>query len=335
VSLLVEWNKKRKTMRFETGKDYYADYDVNTFFGIANLQQRITKMSVDADLLNAAVFWFTNIERKKHNLKQFEFHNKLQQTAVLHSEQMKRHNFFDHENTFEARYKTLTDRINSVKDNSFQGFMAWGENISDYPIIKANENFTIENRNGVQRLFSANGTEILPYSYYEFAKIVVDGWMNSPGHRANILNSDYEYLGCGCANYEKQGNGHSTLYFKLTQNFGGELNKSFRLEIQGFGQRLRHFFFGNEPIKNKFMTNQKKKFIVQSTSQDTSQEGKKKFEITNEFQVTRRGRGFENAQVSRPRKCTFCGTENTLDNMTVIKSNNGFWECSACGNKWK
>ena len=210
-------------MRFEGNKDYYSDYDTNTFVSFANLQNKITKLFVDTDLLNAAIFWFTNIERRKHNLKQFEFHNKLQQTATLHSEQMKRHNFFDHENAFEARYKTLTDRINSVKDNNFEGFMSWGENIADYPVIEANKTFTIENRNDIQRLFATNGKEIFPYSYYEFAKNIVEGWMNSPGHRANILKPDYEYLGCGCAMYEKQNNGYSMLHFKATQNFGGSL----------------------------------------------------------------------------------------------------------------
>ncbi|MCL2289152.1 MAG: CAP domain-containing protein [Bacteroidetes bacterium] len=218
-------------MRLNTNiTDYYSNYNVDTFFGIANLQQRITKRFVDTDLLDAAVFWFTNVERRKHNLKQFQFHDKLRQAATLHSEQMKRHNFFDHDNDFDTRYKTLTDRINSVKDNTFQGFMSWGENIADYPIIEANKTFTVQSG----RLFSMLGTEILPYSYYDFAKIIVDGWMNSPGHRANILNPDFEYLGCGCEKYEKQGNGHSMLYFKLTQNFGGSLVAgSFLFGIEG------------------------------------------------------------------------------------------------------
>jgi len=203
--------------------DYYA---TQSFLNLSILQSKIEKENVDTSLLDAAVFWFTNIERQKHHLKQFQFHPKLRQTAILHSEQMKRHNFFSHDNIFEARYKTLTDRINSVKDNTFQGFMSWGENIADSPVIKANESFTVENRGGVIRLFSTNGRELFPYSYYEYAKVVVEGWMNSPGHRANILNPDYEYLGCGCAMYEKQGNGYSTLYFKLTQNLGGTLINS-------------------------------------------------------------------------------------------------------------
>ncbi len=40
---------------------------------------------------------------------------------------------------------------------------------------------------------------------------VVDGWMNSPGHRANILSSDYKYIGVGFVNY------------KWTQMFLGDL----------------------------------------------------------------------------------------------------------------
>ena len=201
-------------------RNYYSDYEAKTFLPLADLQYKITKALINTDLLNAAVFWITNIARKKYNLKQFQFHDKLRQTATLHSEQMKRHNFFDHINAFDARYKTLTDRIDSVKDNNFQGFMSWGENIADYPIIKADEKYRVENRNGVKRLFSASGKEIFPYTYYEYAKSVVEGLMNSPGHRENILNPDYEYLGCGCASYENQ----DLLYFKLTQNFGGRLD---------------------------------------------------------------------------------------------------------------
>ena len=212
-------------MHYEVNKiDYYSGYDVNTFLALANIQRSITTASVDADLLDAAIFWFTNIERKKYNLKPFQFHSKLRQIAILHSKQMNRYNFFSHENPFDTRYKTLDDRIYSVKDNNFQGFMSWGENIADVPVIKANETFTVENRNGIQRLFSMNGKEIFPYSYYEYAKEVVDGWMNSPGHRENIVNSDFEYLGCGCEKYERAGSGYSTLYFLLTQNFGGRLN---------------------------------------------------------------------------------------------------------------
>jgi hypothetical protein len=82
-------------MRFENHTaDYYSDYNANTFLTITCLQRKITKEFVDVDLLNATIFWFTNVARRTFNLTLFQFHDKLQQTAILHSEQMKVHNFF-------------------------------------------------------------------------------------------------------------------------------------------------------------------------------------------------------------------------------------------------
>ena len=221
--------------------DYYSGYDANTFLALANLQHKITMANVDMELLDAAVFWFTNIERQKHNLKQFQFHDKLRQTATLHSEQMKRHNFFSHENIFDVRYKTIDDRIDSVKDNTFQGFMSWGENIADYPVIKTDGTFKIGVKNWQWNISLKRGEKLLPCSYLEYAKNVIVGWMNSHGHRKNILNSDYEYLGCGCEKYEKQ----EILYFKLTQNFGGTLIDNNNPKL------LKSLSFGNN-VNNKF-----------------------------------------------------------------------------------
>jgi uncharacterized protein YkwD len=34
------------------------------------------------------------------------------------------------------------------------------------------------------------------YTYAGYAALMVDAWMNSPGHRANILNPDFTELGC-------------------------------------------------------------------------------------------------------------------------------------------
>ena len=37
------------------------------------------------------------------------------------------------------------------------------------------------------------------HSLEELANLVVDGWMDSPGHRENILNSSYDVEGIGVA----------------------------------------------------------------------------------------------------------------------------------------
>ena len=38
---------------------------------------------------------------------------------------------------------------------------------------------------------------------YSDAESVMDAWMNSPGHKSNILDSDYTHIGIGC--YEDSG----------------------------------------------------------------------------------------------------------------------------------
>jgi uncharacterized protein YkwD len=47
---------------------------------------------------------------------------------------------------------------------------------------------------------------------YPDAEAVMDGWMNSEGHRANLLNCDYDVIGIGVADRD------GTLYW--VQNFG-------------------------------------------------------------------------------------------------------------------
>ena len=211
--------------------DYYVGYNSNAFFTICELQKHIPKLFVNTELLNAAIFWYTNLEREKYGLPQFQFHGKLMQMAILHSEQMRQYKFFNHENKYDSRYKTLSDRLEQVKDDSFQGFMSFAENIADIPVIKANKSFTTSIRDGGVHFYTMDGNEFFPYTYSEMAQSVVDAWMNSPGHRANILNLEYHYLGCGCAPYEYKKDGYSKTYFKLTQNFGGELVSPSIIEI--------------------------------------------------------------------------------------------------------
>jgi uncharacterized protein YkwD len=40
------------------------------------------------------------------------------------------------------------------------------------------------------------GEEPREYTYTAFAALLVDAWMNSPHHRANILEPGFDYLGC-------------------------------------------------------------------------------------------------------------------------------------------
>lgn len=202
-------------------KDYYTGYTPSSFARISELSQRVGFTFSNLELLDAAVFWATNVERTKNGLKPFSFHPKLRQMATLHSEQMRLHKFFSHENPYEARYKTMDNRLDAMKDSSFVGFRTYGENIAQYSTLNGPNQFSVVFRNGVPRFIAPDGSKILNCTCKEYAYNVVDGWMHSPGHRANILNPQFEYLGCGCAGFEKQGNSVPMLYYNLTQNFGG------------------------------------------------------------------------------------------------------------------
>jgi len=207
--------------------NFYKEFNLDTFLDVSGLNNRINTAEINFDLLNAAIFYCTNNERYRINLPKCNFHEKLSDSSMLHSLQMKVHDFFSHENPIDNRYKDLSSRLSSLKSNSFNGFYCIGENIADYPVINSKGNsFTIKNINNSQQYFSVDGLcEIHPFTYIEFAKTIVDGWMNSSSHRQNILNPAFKFLGCGCANYEKIENAliSPMTYFKITQNFGGEL----------------------------------------------------------------------------------------------------------------
>ena len=73
-------------MKFGTKyKGYYSGCTSSLFLRIAELKQRVNSTFSNLDLLDAAVFWVTNVERGKHGLKAFAFHHKLRQMATLHS----------------------------------------------------------------------------------------------------------------------------------------------------------------------------------------------------------------------------------------------------------
>ena len=122
-------------MRIEIHKKDYYSNNIDSFFALSALHQQVSNIFVDTELLNASIFWATNIERIKYNLPQFNYHKKLNEMATIQSEQMRMHNYFAHENPFDAKYKTLNDRRNAVKDEHFYGFNCYTGNIADVPII--------------------------------------------------------------------------------------------------------------------------------------------------------------------------------------------------------
>ncbi|MCR2043873.1 CAP domain-containing protein [Anaerosalibacter massiliensis] len=101
-----------------------------------------------------------NIERKKAGLSPLTHSDELSKVARVKSQDMADKNYFDHNSP------TYKDPFTMMKNFGIKYRQA-GENI-------------------------AKG--------YSSADSVVKGWMNSPGHRANILNPNFNKIGVGYVN---------------------------------------------------------------------------------------------------------------------------------------
>jgi uncharacterized protein YkwD len=176
----------------------YQRYDYQQFAASELADQRIDLANIDYDLMHAAVFYATNEQRAAFKLKQFGFLGVLRDAARLHSTQMVELNFFNHINSRNPKLKTPLDRIlASGGDRRQQG--ACAENIADTFLMdyKSGQSISVRRENGVIHYITESGDELRPHTYWSFARALVNQWMNSPGHRANILNLTYTHLGCG------------------------------------------------------------------------------------------------------------------------------------------
>tara|TARA_B110000438_G_scaffold283927_1_gene312465 strand:+ start:318 stop:905 length:588 start_codon:yes stop_codon:yes gene_type:complete len=112
-----------------------------------------------------------NEQRAIHDLKSLSWNSKAAQAALNHSTDMASRNYFEHDSPegydFSWRYAQVGFSCAVTKGNMIYG---GGENI-----------MFLEGYYGVDKI----------------ATETVDGWMNSPGHRSNILTTHFLSEGIG------------------------------------------------------------------------------------------------------------------------------------------
>jgi uncharacterized protein YkwD len=175
---------------------------------------------IDYSLLNAAIFYETN-RRRSQNGKPLFFHSAaLERASSLHSRDMVEKGFFSHENPYDPKKRTPWLRMSIfgieggyVAENITEGFGIRYQ--SGTPVILP------EGEEGEFRDY-VSGEVIPPQTYRSFAESVVESWMRSPPHRANILDEQLHYLGCGAYHYKNK-SFHGLDQFKVTQNFSSDL----------------------------------------------------------------------------------------------------------------
>ncbi len=145
------------------------------------------KPEFNAQQIEYLVHELTNQERIDHGLSQLVFDPEITQVARGHSSDMAEREYFAHET---PEGLTPTDRA-AEKEYSCQKIVG----LLIYSGIAEN----IFQGHLFDSYYTING-EITSYEWIteeDIAKTTVDGWMNSPGHRENILTEVFDREGIG------------------------------------------------------------------------------------------------------------------------------------------
>jgi uncharacterized protein YkwD len=118
----------------------------------------------NSERIEAATLCLVNVQRARHGERALRPNADLNRSAAAHSEDMVARNYFDHTS---PAGETVLDRIKASTYLPPRAGYILGENI-------------------------ALGTMQLATP-----AAIVDSWMKSPGHRANILNGDFRDSGLG------------------------------------------------------------------------------------------------------------------------------------------
>lgn len=136
--------------------------------------------TTDRSILNSDnILYFTNLERTKRGLKTLKFSSKLTRSANAKSRDMFAYQYFAHTSPSDSK-KTFAYFI----DNESYSFARISENLA--------------------------------MGEFETAQQVVNAWMNSPDHRANILFPDYREIGASVQTSRMNGD----TVVMIVQHFG-------------------------------------------------------------------------------------------------------------------
>ena len=136
------------------------------------------------------VIRLTNVERTRRGIRSLNTNSKLHRAAKKHSKYMMRHRYLGHSG---PKGNTPSDRARS------EGYSRYvGENAFHYPHSRSR-------------------------SDRRTAHLLVKGWMDSPGHRANILNREYADIGVAVVRRLPRGRTYyATQVFGMGESYGSQ-----------------------------------------------------------------------------------------------------------------
>jgi uncharacterized protein YkwD len=194
----------------------YKRYNYKNFKEAEIFNKSIDFSKIDYALLNAAIFYETNLQRVNNKQDILQYHPLLEKASMIHARSMSEHDFFAHNNPVEEKYKTPDDRGEVAGITN--PYIA--ENIANQPVLDYVTGQRMQVIDAAKGKFRnpESGELIVPHTYLSFAEKVVDGWMHSPPHKKNILSEKALQLGCGTNGYEDKKN-LNLVMINIVQNF--------------------------------------------------------------------------------------------------------------------
>lgn len=193
--------------------DYYQ-LSREEFFQLQEVQEAIEPGKLDQQLLEAAVFFASNEARSDYNQPVFLHAPSLQRAATRHAGYLKKIGQLEHFNRQERTQRKMGDRVQQAGGD----FEAVAENLERIHLLELGKN-NLYYLNKQGQAVDKNGHPLRKLSYAEAARAAVKNWLQSKGHRANLLGK-YAYLGVGASEVVWSEKGIPQVY--LVQNFGNK-----------------------------------------------------------------------------------------------------------------
>ncbi len=201
-------------IRAKNSSESLYKYSTDNFRSSEVLNSVIDPKDFNPDILNAVLFHLTNEERIKHKRDILQYSGYLTESSTLHSKQIIKHKFFGHINPYKDKFKTPDDRARFLGvSNPYVS-----ENITEASILNYNDGQQVYVISKGAFSLKQDGPLLTPRTYLSLGEAMMDNWMNSKGHKKNILDKNAIQLGCGSAYFVKEDFNHMPSVI-ATQNF--------------------------------------------------------------------------------------------------------------------
>lgn len=174
---------------------------------VAGIEAQLPNTNINQNLLSAAILAEVNYERCRNGLRALKPEPRLTKVAAGHSKWMARHETMSHRGA-----NTLMQRLK----HSGVKFRTGAENLGMVHYYQVDRRHFLTK--GTCKFTTRSGKLLPTHSYGSLARAAVTNWMNSPGHRANILNRQIKLLG-SAAHVNTQAEFCGKIF--LTQEFSG------------------------------------------------------------------------------------------------------------------